>query len=255
MTKVLKLRMMLKYTNMRKERFIKRPNDSHLESIFSWCPYYEKSRILNHKNSKDGGVLVMVNVKTAIAYLYYRQFTENIVEINFIEVNRDYKRKGVATRLMKHASQLFESKGLKIINIHCVTKAGYRHARKLGFKKYVQENWSYNSNYEVDCRMFYTLRPSTRLRKYRKSMKMKFVIWTKDPSGRGIPDLYYDISKEDILPLADYIHYDWFVGIMKGEDILRQDKAKRFFKEDYHDINGDRTAYLTASVILETLKK
>ena len=254
MTKVLKLRMMLKYTNMRKERFIKRPNDSHLESIFSWCPYYEKSRILNHKNSKDGGVLVMVNVKTAIAYLYYRQLTENIVEIDFIEVNRDYKRKGVATRLMKQAFQFFMAKGLKIVDINCVTKAGYRHARKLGFKKYVQENWSYNSSYEVDCRMFYTLCPSTRLRKYRKSMKMKFVIWTKDPSGRGTPDLYYDISKEDILPLADYIHYDWFVGIMKVEDILRQDKAKRFFKDDYHDINWDCTVYLTSSLILETLK-
>ena len=85
--------MMLNYTNMRKERFIKRPHDSHLESIFSWCPYYEKSRILNHKNSKDGGVLVMVNVKTAIAYLNYRQLTEDIVEIDFIEVNETIRGK------------------------------------------------------------------------------------------------------------------------------------------------------------------
>ena len=156
---------------------------------------------------------------------------------------------------MKQAFQFFMAKGLKIVNIHCVTKAGYRHARKLGFKKYVQENWSYNSSYEVDCRMFYTLRPSTRLRKYRKSRKMKFVIWTTDPSGRGTPDLSYDISKEDILPLADYIHYDWFVGIMKGDDILRQDKAKRFFKEDYRDVYCDCAVYLPANYILSTLKK
>ncbi len=239
---------------MKKERFIKRPTDSHLESIFSWCPPYERDRILSHKNYKDGGVLVMMNVKAAIAYLYYRQLTENIVEIDFIEVNKEYKRKGVATRLMKHAFQLFESKGLKIINIHCVTKAGYRQARKLGFKKYVRENWPFNYSYEVDCWMFYTLLPSIRLRKYRKNKRLKFAIWTNDPGGRGTPELCYDMSKEGTLPLADYIHYDWYVGILKGDDILRQDKAKRFFKEDYHDIN-DHAVYLTPNDILSTLKK
>ena len=197
----------------------------------------------------------MLQAQLAIAYLYYRERTKNIVEIDFIEVNRQYKRKGVATRLMEHAFQYFEGKGYKVVNIHCVTQAGYRHARKLGFKKYVQENHIHDYSYEIDCRMFRCLLPTQRLRKYRASKKLKFVVWSYDPSGRGTPNYYYDLSKAAPLPLVDYLYYDWYVGIMKGDEVLKQDKAKRFFKEDYHDIYCDCAVYLSSDDMLETIKK
>lgn len=238
---------------MDKERFIKRPTRQHLESIFSWCPKYEIKNILWSYEHENQGVLALFEGQHSIAYLYYRELSRFKVEIQFIEVNDNYKKRKVGTRFMGHALRYFTEKGYKLVNIHCVTEAGENHAKRLGFQEYSPNN-SNDRIREADRYMFYSLLPSVRLKEYRKSDVLSFVVWSKSHSSYGTPDMCYDIPSDEVLPLVDFLNYDWYAGLMKdGELVSQPKKIKYLFNGGTDEIFGEYASYLTASDILKTV--
>jgi len=44
------------------------------------------------------------------------------------------------------------------------------------------------------------------------------------------------MTADNNLPLVDYLHYDWYVGVMKDGVTLRPEKVKRFFR-NYHQLS------------------
>lgn len=221
---------------MTNDRFIKRLTRNHLEKIFRWCPLFQVDRILYYHKNVGSGVLAMFFGQEAEAYLYYREFSKDMVRIEFIEVNEKLRRKGIGKCFVEKTCQYFLDKGFKAVDIKCVTEEGLLHAQKLGFQKYFPIGFSPNG--QVDCMMFRSLVPSVKLKPYRNDSKLCFVVWKNDPCGMGIPDLYYDLLSDDKLPLIDYLHYDWYVGIMENDVVRKQNVAKRFFE------NYDQFSYI-----------
>ena len=242
---------------MEMERFIKRPTTKHLEKLFLWCPSYEVDRILWHHNLEYGGVLAVFTGKDAVAYLYYRELSKDVVRIEFIEVNKEYRREGVGRRFMEKALQYFLSERYKAVDVNCVTEEGLYHARKLGFRKYSPVNFSGSSTFfeRVDCMLFRSLVPSALLKPYKAKCILSFVVWKVDYNENTNPDLYYDLSSENSLPLVDYLHYDWYVGIMKDGVVYRKEKVKRFFKnwQRWHEFAD--IVYLTTQDIMNESNK
>lgn len=229
-------------TVMAEERFITRLSKSHLESIFSWCPPYEKERILNHNKPSVGGAMAMFIGQEAVAYLYYRELSRDVARIEFIEVNQKLRRQGVGKRFMEQAFNYFyQQKGYKVIDVNCVTIEGLIHAKKLGFRKYCPPSdffneKSHNDHGGPDYKLYRSLEPSVPLRPYRKGATLCLAVWTNNPSGEGDPDRYYDMTADNNIPLVDYLHYDWYVGVMKDGVTLRPEKVKRFFR-NYHQLS------------------
>ena len=232
------------------DRFIRRPTKKHLESIFAWCPSYEADRILWHNKPSIGGVLTMTDGQEATAYLYYRKLSRYSVRVEFIEVNEALRKNGIGTLLMDNAFRYFKDKGYKTVTIHCVTEAGEAHARKMGFIPYEPEDYSRDRRYETDFMMYHGLVEYQTAWPVIESDTIRFAVWRSSPSGSGAPDCCYDLDSE--LPIIDYIHYDWYVGIMKGRDLLRKEKLKRFFMKERDDIY-DGIVYITPQEILDTI--
>lgn len=225
---------------MEKYKFFDKLNKKQLESIFEWCPSYEQERILWHNSPKNGGVLGIFTETACVAYLYYHVVSIETVNIDYIEVSKIHQRKGIGSFLMRETFQFMMAKGFKIITINCVTKEGLLHARKLGFRKYNPPE-TYFEERSLKCDepnflLYISLRPSVPLRPYKEDCQLCFVVWTKSVCGEGKPDRYYNLYQNDNLPLVDYLHYDWYVGVMKNGIVLKKDKVKYFFND--HHKNG-----------------
>ena len=108
---------------MEEEIFISEVTKEHLESIFQWCPPYEKERILYYKSPDIGGAMAYVIGKEVVGFLYYRKHTYSVC-IEYIEVKESCRRNGIGTRFMEKALQHFKTKRKKVIHINCVTSAG-----------------------------------------------------------------------------------------------------------------------------------
>lgn len=225
---------------MEEEIFISEVTKEHLESIFQWCPHREKENIPYYKSLDNGGAMAYVIGKEVVGFLYYRKHTYSVC-IEYIEVKESCRRNGIGTRFMEKALQHFKTKRKKVIHINCVTSAGVNHAEELGFIVYAKRG--------RDTYMFKSLIRSVPLKPYNPDCPYCFVVWTESPAGLGEPDCYYDLTSENRLPLVDYLYYDWWVEVRKGNEHIKRNKIKRFFKESFYD----GICYITVQDIIKQI--
>ena len=203
--------------------FCTKTNEKNLRDIQSWSETYNYEVAKNaYKRKNLFGILYQSN---AIAFMSYRR-EKIIATIELAEVHPELRSRQVGGYLLECALRHFKRTHIKGVELYCTSPDSRRHAERHGFspitKEYSKKDWMF--------------RPLVEPRKQCLKSERMLAVW-KNTMGSCVekPDLCWPLDKEQINPIIAYCHYDWMVGIIENDHVVKADKQKRFFKENIYD--------------------
>lgn len=201
-----------------------------------------------HDAFKEQEVFVLRYEGKAVAFLTFRPPCKKNKRIIFdaVCVKPDFLRMGLATYLHKSAIEHYKKRGCMIAELYHVRTESYKLGKSMGFVEKEKKK-------ETDEVSMFKVLVDTR--RQNRNANIRFVVWGNSYADiNSQPKYSWSLNfQKDKKPIIRSIGFEWTVGVIQGENVVRHDIAKNFFEifnigGSYFYINEEKAKEILKSI-------
>lgn len=214
------------------------PTNSHLKEIKKWLneedeeDKFSNEGFINHWNTietsfKTKELIVITEDNLTIGFLTYNIY-ENVVNIQFVEVQASKREKGIATQLLNESFKWFIKYGGLVAQLYCKAGSPEKIWRNIGFSNFPNKIIKESNTY-----LYKILVKTTDL--YKENRKTELIeLWDFEDSEDNTESKWkWEVkrkanSNELIHPIIHPSSGEWSVGHRIGSEITEKTIMKNF---------------------------